>query len=425
MMLRTLCLLAVLTTAWSEPTVPDTPVGRNFSAMLDALNSHDRDVVASYIAQYGRGESPDAVMRLSRQLSPLKLVRIVRSDRLRLEFVVEAANGLRLLGLLRVEDAEPARVALSLPWTPVAPGATVIGYDIDAAERSRVIEGLAAKLKQFYVLAQPAEKMAEALARHRRDGDYDNVTNGWVFANTLTADLRKVSGDKHLLVSFSPIANGPPVRSPYGAAPRPTNRADCGFARSETLPGDIGYIKIDQFVDPNTCRSKATEVLTSVAHAKALVFDLRDAVGGQAGMVTFILGQLFDAPAQLSAVRSREPAGTQELHMGKPVAGLGFSATRVYVLTSSKTFSAAEWFAYDLQALKRATIIGEVTAGGAHIARPERIDERFGMNLPYAEAINPITASNWEHSGVQPDVRVSAAEAPGAALSQARRQTPR
>ena len=419
--IRGLSLLLVFTSsAWSQVTIPDTPVGRNFSAMLDALNSRDRDVIAKYTAQYGRGESPDDAMRTMGQLGRLSLVRIVQSDRLRLQFIVEAANGLQLLGMLTVEDAGPARVAFSLPWTPILPGATVIGYDIDVATRTHVIEEVAAKLRQFYVLAEPAKKMADALAQHQRDGDYDDVTNGWVFANRLTEDLQKISNDKHLVVSFSPVANGPPMRSPYTVDPRLTNRADCGFERSEKLPGEIGYIKIDQFVDPNMCKPKAIEVLTSLVGVKALVFDLRDAVGGHAGMVTFILGQLFDESVQLSAIRSREPAALQQLHVAERVSGLSFGATPVYVLTSSKTFSAAEWFAYDLQALKRAKIVGETTRGGAHTARPERIDARFGMNLPYAEVINPITGGNWEGSGVQPDVRVPAADALSAALQLAR-----
>jgi hypothetical protein len=405
-------------------TIPDTPVGRNFSAMLDALNSRDRDVIAKYAAQYGRGESPDDVMRTMDQLGRLTLVRIVKSDRLGLQFIVETANRLQLLGMLRVEDAEPARVVLSLPWTPIRAGATVIGYDIDAATRSHVIEAVADKLRRSYVLAQPAETMADALARHQRDGDYDDVTNGWVFANRLTEDLQKISNDKHLVVSFSPIADGPPVRSPY-VDPRSTSQANCGFERSETLPGEIGYVKIDLFVDPNMCRPKALEVLTSLVGVKGLVFDLRDAVGGHAGMVTFILGQLFDESVQLSAIRSREPAAVQQLHVAEHVSGLSFAATPVYVLTSSKTFSAAEWFAYDLQALKRATVVGETTRGGAHTARPERIDARFGMNLPYAEAVNPITGGNWEGSGVQPNVPVPAADAISAALQLARQQASR
>ena len=419
---RALCLLLVLApAAWGQPPIPDSPVGRNFSAMLNALNSGDRDVVGKYIAQYGRGESADDVIRTSQQIGRLSLLRIVKSDRLQLQFVVETANGLQLFGMLSVEDTEPARVAFSLPWTPILPGATVEGYDIDAATRTRVLEGVASRLKQFYVLAEPAEEMAEALVEHEHDGKYDDVTNGWVFANSLTEDIQKISGDQHLLISFSPISNGPPVRSPY-FDPRMTTGANCGFERSETLPGDVGYVKMNLFLDPNRCRSKAIEALTSVAGVKALIFDLRDAAGGNAGMGTLIIGQLFDEPVQLSALRSRAPAGVQELHLGTRAPGLSFAATPVYVLMSSKTFSAAEWFAYDLQALKRATTVGEATRGGAHIVRPERIDERFEMNLPYAEAVNPITHGNWESSGVIPQVPVPAADALSAALRLARQQ---
>jgi C-terminal processing protease CtpA/Prc len=83
----------------------------------------------------------------------------------------------------------------------------------------------------------------------------------------------------------------------------------------------------------------------------------------------------------------------------------------VYVLTARRTFSGAEEFSYNLQNLKRATIVGETTGGGAHPVRGEKLDERFSIGVPDARAINPITKTNWEGTGVEPDVKVPAAEA--------------
>jgi C-terminal processing protease CtpA/Prc len=83
----------------------------------------------------------------------------------------------------------------------------------------------------------------------------------------------------------------------------------------------------------------------------------------------------------------------------------------VYVLTSKQTFSGAEEFSYDLKNLKRATIVGETTGGGAHPVSGERIDDHFLIGVPYARAINPISKTNWEGTGVEPDVKVAAAEA--------------
>jgi hypothetical protein len=318
--------------------------------------------------------------------------------------------------MLEVEDAEPARVKFSLPWAPIPAGSSVIGFDIDSATRSRVIDALANQLKEYYVLVDAADQMEDVLTEHLRTGHYDDITNGWIFANELTKDLRAVSRDKHLVVGFSPIANGPPLPSADASRPVQMNPASCGFERSEMLADDIGYIKINQFVDPTRCGSSARDVLASMTPARAIFFDLRDATGGHAGMVAFIVAQLFEETVQLSAVHWRQPPGVQELRAPERIPALSLHAKPVYVLTSTRTFSGAEAFAYDLQALKRVTIVGETTAGGAHVVRPERIDERFSVNLPYGRAVNPITGTNWEGVGVVPDKSVPAASALEAAL---------
>jgi C-terminal processing protease CtpA/Prc len=93
------------------------------------------------------------------------------------------------------------------------------------------------------------------------------------------------------------------------------------------------------------------------------------------------------------------------------VPGKKFAKQPVYVLTSSKTFSGAEEFAYNLKNLKRATIVGETTGGGAHPTMGKRVDDHFMIGVPFARAINPITKTNWEGTGVTPDVAVPADQA--------------
>jgi C-terminal processing protease CtpA/Prc len=80
-------------------------------------------------------------------------------------------------------------------------------------------------------------------------------------------------------------------------------------------------------------------------------------------------------------------------------------------LTSKRTFSAAEALAYDLQALKRATIVGEPSGGGAHPFQYRRIHPNYVLWSVTQKSINPITQSNWQGVGVQPDVRVPAEQA--------------
>jgi hypothetical protein len=236
--LRVLCLLLIFSAARSEVAVPDTQAGRNFAALLNAVNSRDPNVVREYVAQFGRGEAVDAIVRSAEHAGVLSLTRIVKSEPLRLQFIVEnAAADVELLGLLEVEDTEPARMTLALPWLPIQPFSSALGFDVDAPTRARVIDAVAAYLTDYYVLAEPGERMADALTEHAANGDYDGITNGWVLANSLTAQMRDIAGDEHLAVGFSPIADGPPLAGglpPAGAGAARLERIDERFAL--TLP---------------------------------------------------------------------------------------------------------------------------------------------------------------------------------------------
>ncbi len=83
----------------------------------------------------------------------------------------------------------------------------------------------------------------------------------------------------------------------------------------------------------------------------------------------------------------------------------------MYVLTSNRTFSAAEEFSYNLKNLERATLVGETTGGGAHPGGPLIATDRYQVWVPTGRAINPITNTNWEGTGVSPHVAVPQAEA--------------
>jgi C-terminal processing protease CtpA/Prc len=83
----------------------------------------------------------------------------------------------------------------------------------------------------------------------------------------------------------------------------------------------------------------------------------------------------------------------------------------VYVLTSDQTFSGAEEFAYDLQTQRRGEVVGDTTGGGAHPGGMRRVSEHFGVWVPSGRAVNPVTGTNWEGTGVRPDVPVAASDA--------------
>jgi C-terminal processing protease CtpA/Prc len=108
-----------------------------------------------------------------------------------------------------------------------------------------------------------------------------------------------------------------------------------------------------------------------------------------------------------------------------PVPGNKLADKPVYVLTSTSTISGAEQFTYDLKMLKRATVVGETTRGGAHAGVWHRIDDHFGIGIPETKTINPFATADWEGTGVAPDIKVKAEDALKAAQAVAERRLQR
>jgi C-terminal processing protease CtpA/Prc len=147
--------------------------------------------------------------------------------------------------------------------------------------------------------------------------------------------------------------------------------------------------------------------MSSLNQANAVIFDLRDNRGGYPGMVMLIAAYLFDHPEYMYS-----PREMSDLCWTKsPAPGSRLADKAVYVLTSSRTFSGAEHFSYDLKMLKRATLVGEKTAGATDVGVFHRIDDHFGIGIREINAINPYAEPDWAVVGVQPDVPVAAADA--------------
>jgi hypothetical protein len=405
--------------ALAQVAIPDTPAGRVLSAWLEAFNSGDRALAEAYMEKHGgAGQSVDGMLGFRNQTGGFELLGIDNSDPLAIEYrVKERAGPTQAVGRLVVAEGEPPRVTSSL-LRAMPPGAAVAGFAIDAETRNRVIDNAIAKLKEIYVLEDEAMAMAEALDERRARGDYDNVTSGDEFAMLLTEHLREVSMDLHLGVNFSPVAM--PAMPPPTAAPPPAaleqmrrqmEQINCGFEKLEILPGNVGYLKFNMFAPPDICGETATTAMAFLQNVAALIVDMRDNTGGAPQMVAYVTTYLFGERTHLNDLWTRSTGVTQEFWTNPELPGKRLATQPVYVLTSSRTFSGGEEFTYNLQSLGRATIVGETTGGGAHPVRGERLDDRFTIAVPFARAINPITKTNWEGTGVAPDIAVAAADA--------------
>jgi hypothetical protein len=287
-----------------------------------------------------------------------------------------------------------------------------------APERQRVLDAVIADLKQHYFDPAIAQQTADALLAHQRRGDDPGATTDKNFAALLTTQMREISHDLHLEVIY--MATSPPQSSrAEGRTPASLQKDNCSFEKVQILTQNIGYLKLDAFQDPSGCDRTAARAMASLNDVNALIFDLRDNRGGTAEMVSLISSYLFDHPEYLFDPR-RVP--TPRSWTSSPVPGSKLANKPVYILTSSTTISAAEQFTYNLKMLKRATIVGEVTAGGANAGVFHRIDDHYGVAIPENRAVNPYGQADWEAVGVQPDIKVPAAAALDDALRQAQSQ---
>lgn len=283
---------------------------------------------------------------------------------------------------------------------------------VDSATRHRVVTSAAEIVRQHYVDHKLGESMANALLTHEKNGDDDAATDGTGFAILLTRQMQDVSHDSQveLIYRETPIPEHPANSTPEDIARyrRAMQQSNCTFERVEILPHRIGYLKLNSFPDVSMCRQTAQSAMAKLNMANAIIFDLRDNRGGLPNMVQLISSYLFDHPEYLYNPRENV---TEQSWTRSPVAGNKLADKPVYILTSRRTISGAEQFTYNLKMLRRATIVGETTAGAAHAGAFHRIDDHFGVAITEVRSINPFGQQNWDGVGIEPDVKVNAAEA--------------
>src|ERR1039458_897203 len=227
-----LAAVVALSSAVRGETVPDTPAGHTLQAWLDAFNSGDRARIETYVKTVDQSQSVDEMVSFRNQTGGFELLSIEGSEPLHIRFRVKEKGGpTTALGNILVKDGQPPTVA-TFELRALPPGAVPENVTMDAAERKKVIDGVASDLKEYYVEPAAAQQMPDALNTHETKGDYDAISDGDAFAARLTKDLQEVSHDRHLRVDFSPF------KMPPRTEPTPEDEArfhqqmehdDCAF----------------------------------------------------------------------------------------------------------------------------------------------------------------------------------------------------
>jgi len=319
-------------------------------------------------------------------------------------------------------NSTPAKRVLIAAIFSAVPLSTSAGQTdtIDARVRDSVVRAVISQLDKGYIFPDVSAEMNRDLRARLASGAYDNVTNANAFAELLTSQLRAISHDKHIVVEWSakslPDASQssqPSIESETRESERKESAfINFGFRNADRLPGNIGYLALSYFDRPQFGQNAAAAAMAFLHNTDALIIDVRDNDGGRPEMVALLISYLVDKPTELTGIYWRKTGRVDKSSTVIVPDSLKYLGKNVYVLTSNAgTISAAEAFAYDLHLLKRATLVGEVSAGAANPGGYVRLTDHFRMFLPTGRAVSPISGTNWEGVGIKPDIEVTASAA--------------
>ncbi len=290
----------------------------------------------------------------------------------------------------------------------------------DGAYKKSVLQKIASLIESKYVLAEKAGSYAAEFKKLARAGTYAPLVDAREFADRITADLQAITADKH--VSLRKIEASDIGEKAAGALHHPVRlhrlrmKENTGFHKLEWINGHIGYLDIRRFYAIEVAREMIAAALKFLEDADAIIIDVRENGGGSG---THLSSYFLPYPTQLTGWYYREQDQTEEYWTTDELQGKPLTDVPLFLLIGKNTFSAAEIFAYDLQARKRAVLIGEPTKGGAHSIDLFKIDDQFEICISTSRAVNPVTGGNWEGAGVIPDVRVAPEQALDTAIAMA------
>lgn len=298
----------------------------------------------------------------------------------------------------------------------------VVNYSQDIKKEiklSQLIDSINLKINDNYVFPDKAQLIAKSLKAQLKKKVFSSTANDpQKLVKQLQAEIFKVHEDPHMVVDYNPGWQGHTQGYTGPSAEEITQFTkfvrdnNFMFKKVELLPGNIGYLPFNIFVEHvKEAKPIIASALGFLANSSAIIIDLRENTGGEPEMVSQLESYFFKEKTRMNDLINRtkrdtisyyaDPAKTDGLTLSMPV----------YILTSKKTFSGAEDFSYGMQQAKRATIVGEVTGGGAHPTKPFSVGQGFIVNIPFARSLNPVTKTDWEGTGVIPDFKVEAANA--------------
>lgn len=289
---------------------------------------------------------------------------------------------------------------------------------ISAAEKRYLITKIDSLNRAYYFRPDSCDVILKRLNAKLAYGAYDSLNTCERFAHALARDLKYAADDYHFHVWYNPqllrsINAGKDVSQIKRIKKLNQfrqQRMNYGFVDLRVLDGCIGYVKFNQFADPDDSRETLEAVSDFVGHTDAIILDLRDNEGGSQRMIG-LLTRYFVKGRRTILINYRRGKKPINIRTPRRIEGTSLADKPLIILQSDKTFSAPEAFAYCMQQLHRATVIGDTTGGGAHPVKTYTLNDRFAINIPIGDVRCAMNGKNWEGTGVIPDIAVDPAQA--------------
>jgi retinol-binding protein 3 len=420
-----------------EPRPPHTAAGLQLSQWLTAFNTANETILLAYHQEHFPYSVANKDMStIGRELSFSKgtggfeLHRILDSLSYELTVLLKGKHSsVRVLVSICVDETASHPVTKFRITTIAAPDDLIPelceALKLDGEKRFSVVHNLTEALMENYISKASAKKISAALIDNLQNGKYDNLKDARDLVEILTDDLHAVGNDLHMHVLFGALPqNGtaPPKKEIW----QHLRSINFGFGHIKRFRHDIFGLSIRGFVPSELPKvdGEIAKRMSAVANASALIIDLRENRGGSPHTVSRVLSYLFgEEKIHIIDIYDAKANTTEEFWTDPEVHGTKFGPTKpIYVLISNKTISGGEEMAYDLQGLGRATLVGETTAGAANPGSVVPLEKWYMAIIPRSYPKSPVTGTNWQGTGVGPDVRVKASDALGVAYGMAVRE---
>jgi retinol-binding protein 3 len=284
-------------------------------------------------------------------------------------------------------------------------------------EKTEVINNLCTLVKNEYVIAETGDIISKKINENLKAGKYNSIKNMFQMCDTLISDLRAISKDEHFGVVYSPgyirtlrttLSEKDSIESEKKQI-KEGQENNFAFKELAILEGNIGYLNLTAFHELRHAKATITAAMNFLSYTEAIIIDLRNNTGGSLDMPPYLASYfLSDDKKVLLQFIDRNNKVNSKTETTQQLDGKRLLGKPLYILTSNETISAAEAFIYSLKNRNAAIVIGETTKGAANPNEIKVLNENFLVFLPKHRPIDPLTGTNWEGAGIQPDIKIVA-----------------